>query len=159
MNNSELTCQTQPAASSANHLRRSTLPVRQALDPASLARQPSNQVRSRAPKPLYPPSDPAITSPPTQPNVKNGPPPLDITRPFMDDELGQALERSRRLLGRPSATQRAELAGGLRELSEAVATALRVLSSDSGAPTSDTVSQEDPDFASDGLNENPADGA
>lgn len=74
-------------------------------------------------------------------------------------ELGQALERSRRLLGRPSATQRAELAEGLRELSEAVATALRVLSSDSGAPTSDTVSQEDPDFASDGSNENPADGA
>jgi excisionase family DNA binding protein len=44
------------------------------------------------------------------------------------EELAQALERSRRLLGRRSATRRAELAEGLRELSQAVETALGVLS-------------------------------
>jgi hypothetical protein len=27
-----------------------------------------------------------ITTPASQPNVKNGQPPLDITRPFMDDK-------------------------------------------------------------------------
>ena len=57
------------------------------------------------------------------------------------DELAQALERSRRLLGRRSATRRAELAEGLRELSEAVATVLRVLSADSSAPQGDTARQ------------------
>lgn len=75
------------------------------------------------------------------------------------DELAQALERSRRLLGRRSATRRAELAEGLRELSEAVAPVLRVLSDDSSAPQTDTAGQEDPDVDSDALNEIPADGA
>ena len=62
------------------------------------------------------------------------------------DELAVALERSRRLLGRRSATRRAELAEGLRELSEAVATALRVLSGDSSAPTTDTGGEKDPEL-------------
>ena len=75
------------------------------------------------------------------------------------DELAQALERSRRLLGRRIATRRAELAEGLRELSEAVATVLRVLSGDPSAPQGDTAGQEDPDVDSDALNEIPADGA
>ena len=60
-------------------------------------------------------------------------------------ELAQALDRPRRLLGRSSATRRAELAEGLRELSEAVATALGVLSGDSSAPTTDTAGEKDPE--------------
>jgi len=62
------------------------------------------------------------------------------------EELAQALERSRRLLGRRSATRRAELAEGLRELSQAVETALGVLSGDSSAPTTDTAGQKDPEL-------------
>ena len=44
------------------------------------------------------------------------------------DELAHALERARRLLGRRSATRRAELADGLQDLTQAVATALDTLS-------------------------------
>ena len=44
------------------------------------------------------------------------------------DQLNQALERARRLLGRRSATRRVELADGLQDLTEAVATALDALS-------------------------------
>ena len=65
--------------------RRSTLPATQALDPTGVARQPGNEVRGEAPKPHYPPDNPTITPTSRQTNVKNGQPPLDITRPFMDD--------------------------------------------------------------------------
>ena len=44
------------------------------------------------------------------------------------DELADALERARRLLSRVSATRRAELADGLQDLTQAVATALDTLS-------------------------------
>jgi excisionase family DNA binding protein len=50
------------------------------------------------------------------------------------DQLAQALERARRLLGRRSATRRVELAEGLQDLSDAVAAALHALSDDSGQP-------------------------
>jgi len=52
------------------------------------------------------------------------------------EQLGQALERARRLLGRRSATRRVELADGLQELTDAVAAALRTLADDSGQPES-----------------------
>ena len=61
------------------------LPATQALDPTGVARQPGNEVRGEAPKPHYPPDNPTITPTSRQTNVKNGQPPLDITRPFMDD--------------------------------------------------------------------------
>jgi excisionase family DNA binding protein len=48
------------------------------------------------------------------------------------EQLSQALERARRLLARRSATRRAELAEGLQDLTEAVATALHTLSGDAG---------------------------
>jgi excisionase family DNA binding protein len=47
-------------------------------------------------------------------------------------QLCHALERARRLLGRRSATRRAELAEGLQDLTDAVATALQTLSEDGG---------------------------
>jgi excisionase family DNA binding protein len=50
------------------------------------------------------------------------------------EQLSDALERARRLLGRRSATRRAELAEGLQELTDAVATALQTLSDDVGHP-------------------------
>jgi hypothetical protein len=50
------------------------------------------------------------------------------------EQLGQALERARRLLGRRSATRRVELADGLQELTDAVAAALHTLADDSGQP-------------------------
>jgi excisionase family DNA binding protein len=50
------------------------------------------------------------------------------------EQLSQALERARRLLGRRSATRRAELAEGLQDLTDAVATALHTLSDDAGHP-------------------------
>ena len=49
-------------------------------------------------------------------------------------QLTRALERARGLLGRRSATRRAELADGLQELTDAVASALRALSDDAGHP-------------------------
>jgi excisionase family DNA binding protein len=49
-------------------------------------------------------------------------------------QLTKALERARGLLGRRSATRRAELADGLQELTDAVATALQTLSDDAGHP-------------------------
>ena len=53
------------------------------------------------------------------------------------DELAQALERARRLLGRRSATRRDELAEGLQDLTDAVAKALHTLSDDAGQPASE----------------------
>jgi excisionase family DNA binding protein len=50
------------------------------------------------------------------------------------EQLSDALERARRLLGRRSATRRAELAEGLQDLTDAVATALQTLSDDVGHP-------------------------
>jgi excisionase family DNA binding protein len=50
------------------------------------------------------------------------------------EQLSQALERARRLLGRRSATRRAELAEGLQDLTDAVATALHTLSDDASDP-------------------------
>jgi excisionase family DNA binding protein len=47
-------------------------------------------------------------------------------------QLSDALERARRLLGRRSATRRADLAEGLQDLTDAVATALQTLSDDGG---------------------------
>jgi hypothetical protein len=58
----------------------------QALDPTGLARQQGNEVRGKAPKPLYPPTDPTMTTANPQPTSKTANPPLDITRPFMDDK-------------------------------------------------------------------------
>jgi excisionase family DNA binding protein len=49
-------------------------------------------------------------------------------------QLTRAWERARGLLGRRSATRRAELADGLQELTDAVATALQTLSDDAGRP-------------------------
>jgi excisionase family DNA binding protein len=50
------------------------------------------------------------------------------------EQLSDALERARRLLGRRSATRRAELAEGLQDLTDAVATALQTLSDDGRHP-------------------------
>jgi excisionase family DNA binding protein len=50
------------------------------------------------------------------------------------EQLSDALERARRLLGRRSATRRAELAEALQDLTDAVATALQTLSDDVGHP-------------------------
>jgi excisionase family DNA binding protein len=50
------------------------------------------------------------------------------------EQLCHALERARRLLGRRSATRRAELAEGLQDLTDAVATALQTLSADGRHP-------------------------
>jgi excisionase family DNA binding protein len=50
------------------------------------------------------------------------------------EQLSDALERARRLLGRRSATRRAELAEGLQDLTDAVATALQTLSADGRHP-------------------------
>jgi hypothetical protein len=61
------------------------------------------------------------------------------------EQLAQALERTRRLLGRRSATRRAELAEGLQGLAEAVAVALRSLSERSTAATRDTSNAIGPD--------------
>src|SRR5450755_314071 len=49
------------------------------------------------------------------------------------EQLAQALERARRLLGRRSAARRAELADGLQELTDAVAAALTLLSDNSSS--------------------------
>ena len=49
------------------------------------------------------------------------------------EQLTEALERARRLLGRISGARRADLAEGLRELTEAVATSIQTLSDDSSA--------------------------
>ena len=68
-----------------HHRRRAPLPAGRALDPPGRARQLSNEVRGRAPKPLLQPRIPMITTPIPHTNVKNGQPPLDNTRPFMDD--------------------------------------------------------------------------
>ena len=61
------------------------------------------------------------------------------------EQLAQALERARRLLGRRSAARRAELAEGLRELTDAVAASLQMLSDDSGAPSGNDPNQGDAD--------------
>lgn len=53
------------------------------------------------------------------------------------EELAEALERARRLLGRRSATRRDELAEGLQDLTDAVAKALHTLSDDAGQPASE----------------------
>jgi excisionase family DNA binding protein len=58
------------------------------------------------------------------------------------EELAQALNGARRLLGRRSAARRAELAEGLQELSEAVATAVPMLSDDASPPTSGSTNQQ-----------------
>ncbi len=50
------------------------------------------------------------------------------------EQLPQALKRAHRLLGRRSATRRTELAEGLQDLTEAVATALDTLSDDTVPP-------------------------
>jgi excisionase family DNA binding protein len=71
------------------------------------------------------------------------PPPSPVAPHEALEPLAQALERSQRLLGRRSAARRAELAEGLQELTDAVATALQMLSDDSGAPTNDTANQAD----------------
>ena len=65
--------------------RREPLPAGRALDPPGRARQLCNEVRGRAPKPPLRPRIPMITTPIPHTNVKNGQPPLDNTRPFMDD--------------------------------------------------------------------------
>jgi hypothetical protein len=65
------------------------------------------------------------------------------------EQLTQALERAQRLLGRRSAARRAELAEGLQDLSEAVATALQMLSDDSPRPTSDAGDRTDTHNAND----------
>jgi hypothetical protein len=80
-------CQTQPAASSATNRRPSTPAVNQALDPPGLARPHHTEPRGKAPKPLYPPSKPTVTRHQRPQNDADLEPPLDITRPFMDDKL------------------------------------------------------------------------
>jgi excisionase family DNA binding protein len=62
------------------------------------------------------------------------PQPVTVSPAETLEELAQALERARRLLGRRSATRRAELADGLQELTDAVAAALRTLSDESSQP-------------------------
>lgn len=54
------------------------------------------------------------------------------------EELTEALERARRLLGRLSSARRADLAEGLQELTEAVAAAIEALSDASSARTAET---------------------
>jgi excisionase family DNA binding protein len=53
------------------------------------------------------------------------------------EELAQALERARRLLGRLAGARRTDLAEGLQELADAVAAALCTLSDDAVPPTAD----------------------
>ena len=85
------------------------LPATQALDPTGLARQQGNEVRGEAPKPLYPPDNPTITPTSRQTNVKNGQPPLDITRPFMDDKRLSISGRRTRYLAPPEGRSRLSL--------------------------------------------------
>jgi excisionase family DNA binding protein len=67
------------------------------------------------------------------------PEPIDVR-----DQLTQALEHARKLLGR-SAARRAELADGLQELADAIDAALETLPDDSDAPRSDAAPQGDAD--------------
>ena len=69
-----------------HHRRRSTLPANQALDPARPRPATPQRTPGRSPETPLPTERSATVPPPTQPNVKNGQPPLDITRPFMDDK-------------------------------------------------------------------------
>jgi excisionase family DNA binding protein len=69
------------------------------------------------------------------------------TRVEVSEQLAQALERARRLLGRLSAARRSELAEGLQELTDAVAAALTLLSDDSSS-TDDDQADEVPAQAS-----------
>jgi excisionase family DNA binding protein len=70
----------------------------------------------------------------------SSPPPVAAGE--MIAELGPALERAQRLLGRRSATRRAELAQGLQELSDALAVALRALSDDASPRGASAPSEE-----------------
>ena len=54
------------------------------------------------------------------------------------EQLTEALERARRLLGRLSGARRAELVEGLRQLTEAVAAAVQALSDESSPPAAET---------------------
>jgi excisionase family DNA binding protein len=63
--------------------------------------------------------------------------PAESARPAVavsdaSDELAQALECARRLLGRRSAARRAELAEGLQQLADAVAAAIELRSDRAG---------------------------
>lgn len=57
------------------------------------------------------------------------------------EQLSEALQRARRLLGRRSAARRAELAEELQELTDAVAAALQMLSDDSSQTSKNTANQ------------------
>ncbi|MFZ0383141.1 MAG: helix-turn-helix domain-containing protein [Solirubrobacteraceae bacterium] len=54
------------------------------------------------------------------------------------EQLTEALERSRRLLGRLTGARRSDLTEGLQDLTDAVAATLRALSDDSTPPDSDS---------------------
>ena len=54
------------------------------------------------------------------------------------EQLTEALERARRLLGRLSGARRAELVEGLQQLTEAVAVAVQALSDDSSPAAAET---------------------
>ena len=54
------------------------------------------------------------------------------------EQLTEALERARRLLGRLSGARRAELVEGLRQLTEAVAAAVQALSDESSPAAAET---------------------
>ena len=69
--------------------------------------------------------------------VETQPPAPTVAPAEAVEQLAEALERARRLLGRLSAARRADLAEGLRELTEAVAAAVQTLSEDPGAPAQD----------------------
>jgi hypothetical protein len=78
-------CQAQPAASSAPTGADQPCPPNQALDSTGLARRHSNDIQGEAPKPLYPPDNQTITTANQRTTSKTANRPLDITRPFMDD--------------------------------------------------------------------------
>jgi excisionase family DNA binding protein len=71
-------------------------------------------------------------------------PPASIVAPAEAiEQLTEALERSRRLLGRLSGARRSDLTEGLQELTEAVAAALQALSDDENLPD-ENLPDEDP---------------
>lgn len=75
--------------------------------------------------------------------VNSEPRPSSATPADTRDQLAHALQQAQRLLGRRSAARRVELAEGLQQLSDAVATAVRRLSDGSAAPTGETADQTD----------------
>jgi hypothetical protein len=136
--------------------------------PQNRLRQAQHQI-SPAPKPLYPPANPTMTTISQQPNVKNCQPALDFTRPFMDDKTLSISALSREgdhHYGRRRAHRRRSLGGhrddrfrlrGLAQLASAWRRSdrprlARIVSRRSIGPARDRVSQLGPRVKSGGEN-------